>query len=122
MRNTMPGAYAAVPATFAGMAVTLPESPITFDRNTHQAVRMPCGSVRAPISCSVACGRSIPAIWKSGLLLSHSLCTFLALAKPDDAGLLQCLEIRWTSSLANHGYGGLGKRLAEPCGRHPRQG
>jgi len=50
MRNTMPGAYTAVPVTFAGMAVTLPESlrsrspessvtlpesPVTFDRNTH---------------------------------------------------------------------------------------
>ena len=36
MRNTMPGAYTAVPVTFAGMAVTLPESPVTFDRNTQR--------------------------------------------------------------------------------------
>ena len=35
MRNTMPGAYTTVPVTFAAMAVTLPESPVTFDRNTQ---------------------------------------------------------------------------------------
>jgi len=53
MRNTMPGAYTAVPVTFAGMAVTLPESlrsrspessvtlpesPVTFDRNTQAGI------------------------------------------------------------------------------------
>ena len=50
MRNTVPMAYIAMPVTFAGMvvtmpeslrsrspesSVTLPESPVTFDRNTH---------------------------------------------------------------------------------------
>jgi hypothetical protein len=55
MRNTMLGAYAAVPVTFAGMAVTLPESlrsrspessvtlpesPVTFDRNTQRTAEL----------------------------------------------------------------------------------
>ena len=42
----MPEAHTAVPVTFAGMAVTLLESPVTFDRNT-QVGRSACARTRS---------------------------------------------------------------------------